>query len=240
MDELLTTRQVQERLKVDRITIYRMLGDGRLKGVKIGQQWRFPASEVERLLSGAAEIQSATVPSRSFPTHCVQTIQNLFAEISELGALVVDTEGNPLTDLSSNCRYCHMLLSTPGGEAACRQSWRSFAAGSGEELTCHAGLRYLRSPIREGNEVIGWFLAGHLKPQRDVVAQAEMNHLAELYGLSAGDLRAAYAEIPALDAPDYHHVEGFPARASAAIQAILQERSGFMQRLQSIAEMTKL
>ena len=49
-DTLLTTRQVQELLRVDRITVYRMLNDGRLKGVKIGQQWRFPAREVERLL----------------------------------------------------------------------------------------------------------------------------------------------------------------------------------------------
>ena len=34
MTDLLTTRQVQDILKVDRITIYRMLQDGRLKGVK--------------------------------------------------------------------------------------------------------------------------------------------------------------------------------------------------------------
>ena len=41
MDVLLTTREVLDMLKVDRITIYRMLQDGRIKGVKIGQQWRF-------------------------------------------------------------------------------------------------------------------------------------------------------------------------------------------------------
>ena len=50
VNDLLTSRQVQEILKVDRITVYRMLNDGRLKGVKIGQQWRFHNSEVERLL----------------------------------------------------------------------------------------------------------------------------------------------------------------------------------------------
>ncbi len=49
MEDLLTTREVQELLKVDRITIYRMLQDGRLHGMKIGQQWRFP-KRVERLL----------------------------------------------------------------------------------------------------------------------------------------------------------------------------------------------
>ena len=54
MEDLLTTREVQELLHVDRITVYRMLSDGRLKGVKIGQQWRFPAREVDRLLSGTS------------------------------------------------------------------------------------------------------------------------------------------------------------------------------------------
>ena len=40
MENYLTTKQVQDLFKVDRITIYRMLQDGRLKGVKIGNQWR--------------------------------------------------------------------------------------------------------------------------------------------------------------------------------------------------------
>ena len=53
MDDLLSTRQVLNILKVDRITIYRMLQDGRLQGVKIGQQWRFTRSAVERLIGGA-------------------------------------------------------------------------------------------------------------------------------------------------------------------------------------------
>ena len=50
MEELLTTKQVLDILQVDRTTIYRMLKDGRLSGVKVGQQWRFPRSEVEDLL----------------------------------------------------------------------------------------------------------------------------------------------------------------------------------------------
>ena len=52
MDELLTTRQVQSILQVDRTTIYRMLKDGRLRGVKVGQQWRFHDTDVRALLSG--------------------------------------------------------------------------------------------------------------------------------------------------------------------------------------------
>ena len=38
MPNLLTAKEVQELLSVDRTTIYRMLKDGRLKGVKVGNQ----------------------------------------------------------------------------------------------------------------------------------------------------------------------------------------------------------
>ena len=95
MDELLTAREVQEILKVDRITIYRMLNDGRLKGAKIGQQWRFSRSDVERLLGNEppAEEPLPPEPNPSFPTHCVQTIQDLFSDVSQISALIVDTRG---------------------------------------------------------------------------------------------------------------------------------------------------
>ena len=53
MDAYLTAKQVEDLLNVDRTTIYRMLKDGRLAGVKIGQQWRFYTHKVEELLSGA-------------------------------------------------------------------------------------------------------------------------------------------------------------------------------------------
>ncbi len=132
MDDFLSTRQVQEILKVDRITVYRMLNDGRLKGVKIGQQWRFPLKEVERMLGGSLPVETSAQanPDPNFPTHCVQTIQDLFAEISQISAVVIDMQGSPLTQISHPTRFCQMLLSSPSGENACRTSWQSFARDS--------------------------------------------------------------------------------------------------------------
>ena len=91
MNDLLTTRQVQEILKVDRITVYRMLQDGRLKGVKIGQQWRFPQDTVDRLTgqNNPMELVVEASPDPGFPVHCVQTIQDLFADISQISAVVI-------------------------------------------------------------------------------------------------------------------------------------------------------
>src|SRR3972149_2188107 len=102
MTDLLTTRQVQDILKVDRITIYRMLQDGRLRGVKVGSQWRFTSTEVERLLSGQSQINEVATDSAAvFPVHCVQTIQNLLSGVSLMSALVLDANGDPVTEFSA-------------------------------------------------------------------------------------------------------------------------------------------
>ena len=136
MNDLLTTRQVQDILKVDRITVYRMLQDGRLKGVKIGQQWRFPpdggrtpAGDPDSRRMRAIQLS----PDPNFPTHCVQTIQDLFAEVSQISALVIDMQGSPLTEVSHPTRFCQMLLSSPSGKNACRASWQSFARDSARQ-----------------------------------------------------------------------------------------------------------
>lgn len=47
---LLTARQVQNLLHVDRSTVYRMADDGRLPAIKVGRQWRFPADRIGAIL----------------------------------------------------------------------------------------------------------------------------------------------------------------------------------------------
>ncbi len=99
MSELLTTKQLQELLKIDRVTVYRMLNDGRLKGVKIGNQWRFPQSEIDRLMGEPgepAEPESGDEELTDFPTDCVQHVQEIFAGIIGIGAITVTLRGEPL------------------------------------------------------------------------------------------------------------------------------------------------
>lgn len=251
MDMLLTTRQVQEMLKVDRITVYRMLNDGRLKGVKIGQQWRFPRLEVERFLgqdTPAAPAPAAPAPApaeSSFPTHCVQTIQNLFAEIGQVSALVVDMQGRPLTEISSPCALCQMLQSSSGGAAACRSSWAAFAresAAGGRYFRCHAGLQYTGMPISDRGEQIGLFLAGEFYWQaQDAAGETErVEQIAATHHLPAGALLEAARSVPVI-APEQHaRVQSWPATAARAIHSILQERTGFLTRLQQIASLTQI
>jgi excisionase family DNA binding protein len=252
MNDLLTTRQVQDILKVDRITVYRMLQDGRLKGVKIGQQWRFPQKEVERMVSIELPVEEATSPASSdssFPTHCVQTIQDLFADVSQISALIVDMQGSPLTEISHPTLFCQMLLSSGSGTNACRASWQSFARDSaavngstgGKFFTCQAGLQYIGAPIFDRNIQIGLFLAGQFYWQApEPREEAErVRRLASAHNLPLKELQEAAHEIPVIDPSQHTRVENWPFTAARAVQSILHERLCFIERLQQIANLTQ-
>jgi excisionase family DNA binding protein len=51
---LLTVDEAAEKLRVSRSLIYGQMRDGLLRGIKIGRRRLIPASEVERLIRGAA------------------------------------------------------------------------------------------------------------------------------------------------------------------------------------------
>lgn len=91
MDDLLTTKQLQHLLQVDRITIYRMLNPGRLRGYKLGGQWRFSPREIEawleelrvglELADGSSPVgDDAISTSHILPLSCVQAIQDVYAQ----------------------------------------------------------------------------------------------------------------------------------------------------------------
>ena len=74
MTEMLTSKEMQNILQVDRSTIYRMAESGRLPAIKVGKQWRFPKTQVDSWLStqgataaaadGAAERRKSRWPLR--------------------------------------------------------------------------------------------------------------------------------------------------------------------------------
>jgi excisionase family DNA binding protein len=247
MDDLLTTRQVQDILKVDRITIYRMLQDGRIKGVKVGQQWRFMRREVERMLDQNASPSEAEIlaPHPVFPTHCVQTIQDLFSDIGQIGALVIDQEGEPVTQVSHPCAFCKTIMNSAAGQNACRKSWKKFvqqsAAGS-KYFTCHAGLQYIGAPITDRGEQVGLFLTGQFYGQLPIPREEadRINRLAAAYDIPQPDLEEAAGCIPVIAPEKHDQVESWPFTAARAVQSILNERTGFVERLQKIANLTQL
>ena len=247
MEDLLTTRQVINILKVDRITIYRMLQDGRLQGVKIGQQWRFARSEVERMVGGALAQPELPQPEANgaFPTHCVQTIQGLFSEVGQISALIVDPDGEPMTEVSHPCRFCQIIRQNQAGLQACQASWKEFARQSNtgsRYFTCHAGLQYISAPIVHQEKLVGHFLAGEFywqapDPQEET---GRIQRLANACDLPVETLQQAAHTVPVIPSQQQIRVETWPATAAHAVQSILGERTMFMERLNQIANLTQI
>ncbi len=245
MENLLTSKQVQDIFKVDRITVYRMLQDGRLRGVKIGNQWRFPQREVEKLLSG--EIVEVPVSNESesiFPIHCVQTIQDLFSSVSNFSALIIDSNGKLVTRISRPNAISTLLQSTPAGNDYYQASWQEIAAkatGREEMFTCHAGLRYFGSVIINQNKKQGVFLVGefYLASDDQEKEKKKWNEIAKICAIDEQELIQAYQQIPRLLPHEQAHLTSQPAAAAFAVESILTERGAFMNRLQQIANLTQ-
>ena len=49
-ENLLTTEQVAQYLKIDKFTVYRLVTQGKIPAFKVGTQWRFKRSMVEAWL----------------------------------------------------------------------------------------------------------------------------------------------------------------------------------------------
>ena len=56
MESYYTPKEISEKLKVDTRTVYRWIREGLLNAVKIGHSVRISESELNRLLSGKADI----------------------------------------------------------------------------------------------------------------------------------------------------------------------------------------
>jgi excisionase family DNA binding protein len=245
--KLLTARQVQELLHVDRTTIYRMLKDGRLTGVKVGQRWRFSAYEVDDLLSGVTHQDNEITPVNEniLPLHCMQPVQDVFAEIAEVSSVTTNHKGQPLTRISNACDFCKLIMGSEDGRQACIESWRTLAQQKDQLpgfTSCHAGLQYARARIEVGGELIAILVAGQFYVHNPEPEEEEerLQSLAEKYHIDEDLLTQAARQISVLDAPKIPQIRGWLERVAKTFEQISSERAGLMHRLEQISVMSNI
>lgn len=252
MEDLLTTRQLQQLLQVDRVTIYRMLSDGRLQGLKVGGQWRFSRPEIEAWLHGRhtqhqvhdedPEIpeDAGTLPHALSPS-CVQAIQGICAEAMEIAAVTLRPDGTSLGDIRNSCRFCSLILDTPEGSRRCREAWM---AQNGQVQVCHAGLYSVSTPIRLRGQTIGISALCQFVPDQyqagGTAWRCRISALAEELGLSAPELEAAADSVRLVSVEEMARIGAMSRRMANAFSEIGQERLHLLSRLQHIAEISQV
>lgn len=183
---LLTARQVQELLDVDTSTVYRMAGDGRLPAVRIGRQWRFPADEVDALLTTGvvhAPPEEGTQPppaSRRLPSSLATMTLEMVAPALGVSMVVTDLGGRPLTPIVNPAPAISARIDDPGFTAACSSDWAAFA--DEPHLTPRwqsgrFGFLCAHSLVRHGNALIAMVLAGGVATEDD--NDPDLYHLGE-------------------------------------------------------------
>ncbi len=246
MGDLLTTKQVQDILKVDRITVYRMVDDGRIKGVKIGTQWRFTQNEIDRFLGlDAPEEVPAAESIQDFPSTCVKEVQDIFAGIIGIGAVTVTMQGTPLTEPTFTNPFCKLIMSSESGKHACQSSWRRIAlknTGEPDFQICHAGLCYKRAKIQSENHQIAWLIAGqyYLNNPENESERKRVEDLAVMHQISKEKLLEAARQIPILNKYQQDQVQEWTPKVAGTVQSILCERAELIGRLKRIAELSSI
>lgn len=254
VDALLTVRQLQELLQVDRITIYRMLNDGRLQGFKVGGQWRFSREAIESWLQEQrgrgkeetpSEVGDQVVPSsEALPLSCMRAIQEILAQALGVSVLTTAANGQPITPIAHCSDFCDLILSSEVGRQRCVASWQASVAApdnASQPFTCHAGLCYLSGRVEVHGQFVGAAHVGQYltQPPGEEIRSVRIPELAAACDLDARELQQALNRIPVLDRDRQQQLMDLLKKLVVVFAEIGEERLALLNRLQRIAEITQ-
>ena len=176
--DLLTAQQVHELLHVDKSTIYRMAGDGRLPAVKVGKQWRFPSDEIAKLVGAETESPAPTGDAPEIDPEMAESIVDVMAERLGVMMVVTDLDGRPVTGIANPSEWMQQNQGDPDVLRLCVDEWRELGADvdlSPRLRKGGLGFECARVFIRHEHSLVGMVLAGGISPAGD--PHPEFHHL---------------------------------------------------------------
>ncbi len=209
--ELMSARDVEALLGIDKSTVYRMAYDGRLPAVRVGSQWRFLAEPIRGMLDGAGAERAVAVRSpRSRSSHTLSTtdaprlepVIEVAADLLGVMMVVTDMEGNPATKVANPCPWFIDRQEDPAILDACVKDWHAFADerefAPAFRVGPH-GFECARALVRDGNQLVGMVLAGGIAPG-DLAPGGARNGPDGLYHQTAEERASLLAALPRIAA----------------------------------------
>lgn len=253
MADLLTTRQVQTILQVDRTTIYRLVEGGQLPAIRVGKQWRFARADLDRLLNGqtgAVEPSPPALPSPAslspsqpaaepplrelLPLPVVQMMQDIVAEALGVTVVLTDMQGHPITTVSNPCGLYALLLADADTVTHCIQEWQRLAGAvtlAPQFTPNDLGLLCARGLIRSGNLLKGMVFFGGIAPDQWPPDQADMATIAARFKVAPQSLAPHIDEVYHLNRRQRDHVLSFVQRLADLFSLLLQDRRALVSQV---------
>ncbi len=246
---MLTTKDLQQLLHVDRSTIYRMAEAGQLPGVKIGRQWRFPADRFNRWLEDRNVRSTAEIPVPTLdlngntlagllPPEYIRSIGDLFGEMLGVMVVVTDMNGTPLAPPSNPCGLFTLVNEYPGAVERCVAGWRELAHDldlAPRFAPSHLGLLCARSYLRVGSELRGIILVGGVAPGQWPPSAAEIGQISAEFGVDPDLITDHLDEVFHLGADQQRRVLALLPRLARFLSEVINERKQLLGKLDAIA-----
>ncbi len=251
MTDLLTTKQVQALLRVDRTTIYRMVDGGQLPAMRVGKQWRFARTDVERWLHAGRSAAFAPLagglqelsPSREsvfaapindgslmdmLPVACAQAAQDAFADLLGATLIITDMQGRPITKISNPCGFFDALMAgNPDGLQHCVHTWQQMAGDVALEpkfSLSEMGLMCARGLIRVGAELKGMVVIGGIVSENWPPTADQADELAALFHVQPETVTAHSVAVFHMDRVAQERALRFVQRIADVFSQMIQAR----------------
>jgi excisionase family DNA binding protein len=251
MTDMLTAKEMQGLLQVDRSTIYRMAEAGQLPAIRVGKQWRFPSDQVDKWLQNrnaksvpilSPEASRLKAPLAALlPLDCVQLIQDAFAETLGVMLVITDLEGQPITQASNTSPIYNLLGETPKGHRLCQEQWHDLAQIPALEprfVPGWGGILCARALVRLNNELKGMVISFGIAPQNWPPSPTIIVELAQSLQITPDELQSVFAEVASLTLAEQRQVLLTIQRIADILAHIINERYSFMDRLETIAKLS--
>lgn len=265
MTEMLTSKEMQDILQVDRSTIYRMAEAGRLPAIKVGKQWRFPKKQVDAWLQTQGSTPTLAVTARSaatpepsrpvvtqstqsdfaelFPLQCVQQIQDTFADALGVMIVMTDIDGQPVTDVSNPCGLFEIISQSPGALDKCLEHWRDLAHTIDLEpkfTASQLGLLCARAMVRVGAQLKGMVFVGGIAPKSWPPSPERIAAIEHEFGVPQQKFTPHLDEVFTLNEAEQKEILSFVQRIANIVAHIINERNNLMGQLNTSARLSTI
>lgn len=248
--ELLTTREVEQLIQLNRVTIYRLIREDDFPAVKVGGQWRFPRSGVEAWLARQTGPETLAPPLTDAPQTPAALDASLFhgpelapllrafARSTGLSIFVTDLAGNTVAECVA-CRhpFCALVHALPAGEQACIAAHYERIIDEDTHLvTCAAGMRYIEAPVTINDRPLARVMMG---PVMNGIPEAQLYDDIGRFstGINADRdaLFAALDEIPAFSGEQVTILSRLLSQVISTMLGVAAQQRQMVARLQEIA-----
>ena len=240
----LTTRDLQDLIRVDKSTIYRMAEDGRIPAVKIGRQWRFPEVAVREMLGQSPVRHRPSDDQRTLLATLDPEVTEAVAEIAAraLGTMVVVTgmDGRPVTEVANPCGLFSAIASGAEVLTKCADTWAHY--GAVPDLVpayrpSPFGFLCARTFIRVGNELLGMIIVGGIAPEVWPPSEEVIDATAAAFGMDPAVVRDHIEEVYQLDVAARARALDLLPRFGVLLSLMVGSSSSLVGRLGAIASL---